>query len=236
MSLGPAGPEESLMAYTPPNLFVNGGPLDADDVQQNNDAMKVYIDGNVTGPDVSTATWVRAPHIMRGTYIPLQNLHEFATGVVRGSTYQLNNITVSADKFRTTYPAFKGGNENVVVEYTTESNNLDSRIGWQVFPKHIPVDTTPTTTVGQLSQMTIGAEYRTHTCQENDGGNYRNTGATFEQAITGVYRRRAVQNWAYDNVTGGTPGTVSKTTWYVGTNNIVNDYADFGYSLEVYYK
>lgn len=236
MSLGLTGPEESLMAYTPPNAFVNGTALDASDVQQNNDAMKSYIDGNIVVGDVSTATWVRAPHIMRGTYIPLQNLHEFTTGVVRGATYELNNITVSADKFRTPYPAFRGGNENVVVEYTNESGNIDQRIGWQVFPKHIPVDTNPTTTVGQLSMVTVGTNYPTYTCQENDGGNYRNVGATFEQGITGVYRRRAIQNWEYQNITGAGLGQTARTTWYVGTNNIVNDYADFGYSLEVYYR
>jgi hypothetical protein len=223
------------MAYTPPNVFANGTSLDATLVQSNNDTLKTYIDGGAVSGDVSTAAWVRAPHIMRGTYIPLQNLHEFTTGVVRGATYEENDITVSADRFRTPYPAFLGSNANFVVEFTNEDSSWDQRIGWQVFPKHIPVDTNPTTTVGQLTQTTVGASYKTHTCQENDGGSYRNNGS-FAIGIPGIYRRRAVQNWEYSNVTGATVGQNVTKTWYIGTNNIVNDFADFGFELEVYYK
>jgi len=223
------------MAYTPPNVFANGTSLDATLVQGNNDTLKTYIDGGAVSGDVSTAEWVRAPHIMRGTYIPLQNLHEFATGVVRGATYEPNNITVSADRFRTPYPSFLNTNGNAVIEFTNEDSSYDTRLGWQVFPKHPPVDTNPTTTVGQSTETTISGLYRTYTCQENDAGNYRNTAATFEQGITGVYRRRAIQNWEYDNVTGAGIGNVNKKTLFVGTNNIVNDFADFGYQIEVYY-
>lgn len=223
------------MAYTPPNVFANGTSLDATLVQGNNDALKTYVDGGAVSGDVSTSTWVRSPHIMRGTYIPLQNLHEFATGVVRGATYEENDITVSADRFRTPYPAFLGSNANFVVEFTNEDSSWDQRIGWQVFPKHIPVDTTPTTTVGQLTQTTVGSQYKTHTCQENDAGSYRNDGA-FSIGIPGIYRRRAVQNWEYTNVTGASVGLNVTKTWYIGTNNIVNDFADFGFQLEVYYK
>jgi hypothetical protein len=224
------------MAYVPPNVFANGTALNATLVQANNDTMKKYVDGGAVVGDVSTATWIRAPHIMRGTYIPLQNLHEFTTGVVRGATFEENDVTVSADRFRTPYPAFLGSNANFVVEFTNESGTWDQRIGWQVFPKHIPVDTNPTTTVGQLTQTAVGAEYRTHTCQENDGGNYRNTVATFELGIPGIYRRRAIQNWEYVDNLGAAVGQNVTKQWYIGTNNIVNDFADFGYQLEVYYK
>ena len=223
------------MAYIPPNVFANGTSLDADLVQSNNDALKTYVDGGAITADVSTATWVRSPHIMRGTYIPLQNLHEFTTGVVRGATYEENDITVSADRFRTPYPAFLGSNANFVVEFTNEDSSWDQRIGWQVFPKHLPVDNTPTTTVGQLTQTAVGSEYRTHTCQENDAGTFRNDGA-FSIGIPGIYRRRAVQNWEYTNVTGASVGLNVTKTWYIGANNIVNDFADFGFQLEVYYK
>jgi hypothetical protein len=174
---------------------------------------------------------------MRGNYIPLQNLHEFTTGVVRGSTYEQDDITMSADRFRTPYPAFKSGNENTVIEFTNESASWDQRIGWQVYPKHLPVDGTgPTTTVGQVAQTTIGAEYGAYTCQENDAGNYRNTVAQFAVGIPGFYRRRAIQNWEYENVTGASLGLNVITQWFVGTNNISNDFADFGYQIEVYYR
>jgi hypothetical protein len=224
------------MAYVVPNVFVNATALDATLVQANNDTLKKYVDGGAVAGDVSTATWVRAPHIMRGTYIPLQNLHEFATGVVRGSTYEENDINVSADRFRTPYPAFNSSNGNTVVEFTNEEASWDQRIGWQMFPRHMPVDTTPTTTVGQLTQTTIGADYKAHTCQENDAGNYRNTVATFEQGIPGMYRVRSLQNWEYVNNTGSALGQNIVKQWFIGTNNIVNDFADFGYQLEVYYK
>jgi len=224
------------MAYTPPNVFVNATALDATLVQANNDALKKYVDGGAVAADVSVAAWVRAPHIMRGTYIPLQNLHEFATGVVRGSTYEENDINISADRFRTPFPAFLGSNANAAVEFTNEESAWDQRIGWQMFPRHIPVNTTPTTTIGQLTQTAFGAEYKTHTCQENDAGNYRNTVATFEQGIPGMYRRRAIQNWEYENITAVPEGTKVIMQWYIGTNNIVNDFSEFGYGLEVYYK
>lgn len=223
------------MAYTPPNVFANGTSLDADLVQQNNDAMKTYVDGGAIIADVSSASWVRAPHIMRGTYIPLQNLHEFATGVVRGATYEQNDVTVSADRYRTPYPAFLGSNRNTSVEFTNESSNYTVRIGWQVFPKHPPLDGGTSTTVQNLAQTTVEALYPTYTCQESDAGNYRNTGTTFEQAIPGFYRRRVIQNWEYEDTSGAALGNLNTITWYVGTNNIVNDFADFGYQLEVYY-
>lgn len=227
------------MAYTPPNVFANGTSLNAGLVQANNDAMKTYIDGGAVSGDVSTATWVRAPHIMRGTYIPLNNTHEFTTGFSRGSgpDYQPNNITMSADRYRTPFPAnLSPANENIAIDYVLDDNSWDERLGWQVFPKHPPLTTTPTTTIQQLTETKLTTFYKTFTCQENDAGGYRNVVATFEQGIPGFYRRRAIQNWQYETITGVTPGTRNQRQWYVGSNNIVNDFADFGYALEVYYK
>lgn len=223
------------MAYTPPNVFVNATSLNAAAVQGNNDTLKAYVDGNVLAADVSSATWVRTPHIMRGTYIPLQNLHEFTTGVVRGGAFESNDIDVLADRFRTPYPSFLNGNENVAVEFTNETVQWYQRLGWQVFPKHPPLKTTPTTTVAQLAQMSIGASYKANTCQENDAGSFR-ASATFGLGIPGVYRRRAIQNWEYKDVLGAAVGSNVVTQWYIGTNNIVNVYADFGYNIEVWYE
>jgi hypothetical protein len=223
------------MAYTPPVVFLPTTSINASSIQGNNDALKVYIDGNIQVGDVSTATWVRAPHIMRGTYIPLWNLHEFATGIVRGGTFDSNNITMSADKFKTPYPAFLGTNANQTIEFIPESSFYIIRIGWEVFPKHPPLAQSPTTTVGQTNQMTLGPEYKTHTSQENDAGTFRNDGA-FAIGIPGLYRRRAIQNWHYIIASGATVGLVNRIQFYIGANNIVNDYADFNYTLEVYYN
>lgn len=223
------------MSYTPPNAFVNGTSLDATLVQENNDAMKAYIDGGAASADVSTAEWVRAPHIMRGTYIPLQNLHEFATGVVRGSTYEPNNVVMSADRYRTPYPSMLAGNDNVSTEFINETSFYTMRIGWQVFPRHMPLLSGNTTTSQQVSMSTLEFLYPTYTCQEMDAGNFRNDVASFEQGIPGFYRRRAVQNWEYEDTAAVSPGTTNTTTWRVGTNNIMNDFAEFGYSFEVYW-
>lgn len=223
------------MSYTPPNTFINGAQLDATLVQENNDAMKSYIDGGAVTADVSTAAWVRAPHVMRGTYIPLQNLHEFATGVVRGSTYEPNNVVMSADRYRMTYPSMLSGNDIVATEYTNEASFYTTRVGWQVYPRHLPILTTPTTTVSQSTMTTLRFDYPTYTCQETDAGNYRNDVATFEQSIPGFYRRRAIQNWDYEDIGSVAAGTTNALSWRVGTNNIINDFAEFGYQLEVYY-
>lgn len=225
------------MSYTPPNVFVNGGPLDADLLQANNDALKQYVDGGIVSGDVSTAAWVRSPHIMRGTYIPLQNLHEFATGVVRGSTFTDEELVVSGDRYRASFPGYPNEmNFTAAAEWVAESASWDSRIGWHAFPKHPPILTGPTTTTLQCNQMTSRGLYKAYTSQENDSGSFRNTGGTFEQCITGTYRRRPIQNWEYTSNSGGAVGVEQSTQWYVSANNAVNDYADFGYSLEVYYQ
>ena len=223
------------MAYTPPYTFLPTTSIDAASIQGNNDALKVYIDGNIGAGDVATNSWVRSPHIMRGTYIPLWNLHEFTTGVVRGGTFDSNNITMSADKFKTPYPAFLSTNANSTIEFIPEASNYTMRIGWQVFPKHPPLAQSPSTVVAQCNQFTLGTDYKTHTNQENDAGTYRNDG-TFAIGIPGLYRRRAIQNWHYVNVTSATPGLVNRFQFYIGANNIVNDYADFNFTLEVYYN
>lgn len=225
------------MSYTPPNVFVNNGPLDADALQANNDSLKIYVDGGAVPADVSAASWVRAPHIMRGTYIPLQNLHEFATGVVRGSTYTDLDLVFSADRYRTPAPGYpKETNFINATEWTNESQTWDSRIGWHVFPKHPPLISTITTTADQCNKTTVLGSYKAFTGQENIAGNFRNSGAPFANSISGLYRRRAVQNWEYVNNAGGQVGLTVTTQWYVTANNVVNDYADFGYNLEVYYQ
>jgi len=224
------------MPYAPPVVFVTATALDADSVQSNNDALKVYIDGNVVAGDVSTAAWIRAPHIMRGTFIPLWNLHEFTTGVVRGAIYNTNDITISADRFRMPYPSFLTGNEVTSIEFHNESAFFSQRLGWQVYPKHLPVLTTPTTTVGQVAEITLGGLYKAYTCQENDAGTYRGNLVDFGLGIPGIYRRRAVQCWEYEETSGAALGLTKTKTFYVGTNTVVNDYADFGYCLEVFYE
>lgn len=225
------------MSYTPPNIFVNGGQFDANALQGNNDALKTYVDGGIVSGDVSTAAWVRAPHIMRGTYIPLQNLHEFTTGVVRGSVYTDEELSMSGDRYRATFPGYPENlNFTAATEWIAESGAWDARIGWHVFPKHPPLLTTPTTVLLQCNKITVYGAYKAFTGQENDAGNFRNTGGTFEQGITGVYRRRAVQNWDYTTSAGGAVGVEQQTQWYVSANNVVNDYADFGYCLEAYYQ
>lgn len=228
------------MSYVAPHTFFDSTPLTDTGIQENADALKNYINGGVVAGDVSAAAWVRAPHIMRGTYIPLQNLHEFATGVVRGSTYQQGDVTMSADKFRTPTPAYSGDkNLAQVTEFVPEELNYTQRIGYHIHPKHPPVSPSPSalsSATTQVSQTTLGDKYTHYTCEETDAGVFADDALNFGNGIAGFYRRRPIQNWEIQNVNGASIGLTHTLRWYAGTNNIVNDFTQFGYNLEIFYE
>lgn len=222
------------MPYTPPNTFLPSTSVNATLIQQNDDALKSYIDGGVQVADVSSTTWVRAPHIMRGTYIPNWNLHEFTTGIVRGGFYDTSNVVASADKYRTSYPAFKTNNQAFVIEFIPETTSFTYHLSWQVYPKHVPLVAGSTTT-NNIAETTVGTDYGAYTCNELDQGHFRADGG-FTQGTVGLHRRRPIQNWKIETVVGATPGVVNRISFYIGSNIIVNDFAELNYSLEVYYN
>lgn len=76
------------MAYTPPNVFVNATPVDADDLQQNFDALRRYINRDIVAADVAVDS-VTTTDLVRGEYAAVTRDHQFMTGDV----YTLFNET-----------------------------------------------------------------------------------------------------------------------------------------------
>ena len=76
------------MAYTPPNVFVNATPVDADDLQQNFDALRRYINRDIIAADVAVDS-VTTTDLVRGEYAAVTRDHQFMTGDV----YTLFNET-----------------------------------------------------------------------------------------------------------------------------------------------
>ena len=74
------------MAYTVPNTFSNGTVINSEEITENNDALRNYINGGVSASDISTLTpWVEAKHIMKGLYQPITNQYEMESGLSAGS-------------------------------------------------------------------------------------------------------------------------------------------------------
>lgn len=75
------------MAYTPPNTFSASTTIQSTQVQSNLTDMKKYVNGEAVSGDLKTsAKWVEAKHILRGSYNPLSNVHDFVSGVAAGIT------------------------------------------------------------------------------------------------------------------------------------------------------
>ena len=73
------------MAYTSPNTFSATAVIVSEDVQDNLDQMKKYVNGSAIAADLRTSsTWVEDKHLMRGHYNPLSNMHDFVSGVAGG--------------------------------------------------------------------------------------------------------------------------------------------------------
>jgi len=74
------------MAYTVPNSFTTSTQINADEIQENNDALRNYINGGVATSDISTTSnWVEAKHIMKGLYNPIINEYDMELGYSCGS-------------------------------------------------------------------------------------------------------------------------------------------------------
>ena len=53
------------MAYTVPNSFTTNTQIEADDIQENNDALRNYFNGIVTGKLFGTVYAIRLPPFYR---------------------------------------------------------------------------------------------------------------------------------------------------------------------------
>lgn len=67
------------MSYTPPNVFVSGDPVLADDINENNDAFRKYINRDIVATDIIADTF-DTPDILKGEYYNVVTDHQFTTG------------------------------------------------------------------------------------------------------------------------------------------------------------
>lgn len=73
------------MAYTTPNTFVDATEIEADKVEENNVALKKYLQGEMITNDLSGLTnWLGPKHIMKGLYFPLTNEYEMESCLSKG--------------------------------------------------------------------------------------------------------------------------------------------------------
>jgi hypothetical protein len=245
------------MSYVPPNTFVTATPFNGGEWQENSDELRDYIDGGMSAADISTARWVRAPHIMRGTYIPLNNTHEFTSGVVRGGFFQNTNCQIGADSYRSPLPNFQfiEGQCFWSIDFTPQATNAKIRLSWQLHPKHPPARFSNIGGQGARNNFaslcihpnfaqvagTATTSVTSVECQEHAAGNFRdsqNLGPglyNFTEGIPGQYRRRVQSNFIYDTFSGMTPGQTYSYRLYIGTGVVLNDFAELNYSLELYY-
>ena len=71
------------MSLTIPNTFTTGTTIEADKIQENVDAIKEYLNGEIIKSDLDT-DWVEAKHIMKGVYFSTDNHYEMVSGVYAG--------------------------------------------------------------------------------------------------------------------------------------------------------
>jgi len=233
------------MSYVPPNIFVNATPFNAVEVQENNDELQGYINGGVIPGDIENSPWVRSPHIMRGTYIPQWNLHEFTTGIVRGGFFQGNNIQIGADKNKAPISGMTSNKSQVFwsIDFVPQYADVSIRLSWQLHPKHPAAQDVLVNAGNQIAQTVVDPNFAqassTNTstvqyisCEEHDMGNFRNFG--FEHGTPGRYRRRTSAGFIYDTATL-VPGQQYSYRFFIGTANVVNHYADLNYDFQLYY-
>lgn len=82
------------MAYSKPNTFATGDLLDATKVEENNEALRKYLNAQIVSGDVSADT-LAPEHLMKGTYNALQNQYQMISGLIGGQNYLLANREVT---------------------------------------------------------------------------------------------------------------------------------------------
>ena len=69
------------MAYTPPVVFTTATPVTANDLNNNNDALRKYINRDVIQGDLSADTF-GTTDILKGEYSNVVQDHQFTTGEI----------------------------------------------------------------------------------------------------------------------------------------------------------
>lgn len=105
------------MAYTPPVTFTNGTILVAGDLQNNDNALRVYLHEDITSADLQQSQWINTQHIQPPSYSPIAGVQHGVTGHQGG---QWAGGTTAAFTFATSY--LTGGARTV------------SHAKWEVIP------------------------------------------------------------------------------------------------------
>lgn len=112
------------MPYVPPNVVVAGTPVDADDLQQNTDSMRRYLNRGVVSADIGP-TSVTTNDIVRGEYVSVVPDHQFTTGdlytqFVDENVYDYDYFTShfkSYDLYDTKLQPVPDGGKRIYMEY-----------------------------------------------------------------------------------------------------------------------
>ena len=68
------------MAYTPPNTFADGTLLPSAEVEENNDALRVYLHRGVQTADLEQSKWVDTRHVQPPSYDAFTGVQHGVTG------------------------------------------------------------------------------------------------------------------------------------------------------------
>jgi hypothetical protein len=121
-----------------PHAFAPAAPINAGNIEANNDIVKLYLNGNIQVADMSATTrWCKQPFVMTGFYNAIINQHEFATGMVQGAPelpkFQIGAMGVAMGNAESallntpqppTYPVSNGNSElpRSYIHFTLEAS------------------------------------------------------------------------------------------------------------------
>lgn len=77
--------------YSPTYTFVDGSPVQASELLANCEDIYSYLNNGITALDYQPGRWAGLVTFKRGEYFPINNLHEFSTGLCTG-TISLHSI------------------------------------------------------------------------------------------------------------------------------------------------
>ena len=72
------------MPYTAPNTFVSGNNIQADELTENNEALRLYINSAIAGTDIQNQS-IGTQEILRGEYLGVVKEHQFVSGDIIGT-------------------------------------------------------------------------------------------------------------------------------------------------------
>lgn len=72
------------MPYTAPNTFVAASNISADELTENNEALRLYINSTIAGTDIANES-ISRQEVLRGEYLGVVKEHQFVSGEILGN-------------------------------------------------------------------------------------------------------------------------------------------------------